>query len=147
MASWSEIQRDAPEFADRVLARFEAGANKTLATLRRDGAPRISATEAQFTDGQVCLGMIPGSAKLHDVRRDPRVALHSPTMDAPDSRPEDQPGDAKLAGVVVEAGTEPDLVLFQLDIAEAALIYLDGGELIIESWHPGRSHQRRSRII
>jgi len=48
MAGWSpgrEIEQDAPEFAARVRGRFEAGTNKTLATLRRDSSPRISAPE------------------------------------------------------------------------------------------------------
>ncbi len=37
-----------------------------------------STTELQSgSDGEVALGMIAGSVKLHDVRRDPRVALHS----------------------------------------------------------------------
>jgi len=34
MASWQELARDAPDFAARVRARFDAGTNKTLATLR-----------------------------------------------------------------------------------------------------------------
>jgi hypothetical protein len=41
----------------------------TLATLRRDGSPRISGTEVEFTDGQVWLGMMPGSLKALDLRR------------------------------------------------------------------------------
>jgi hypothetical protein len=41
----AQIEHDAPDFAARVRSRFEAGTNKTLATLRRDGAPRISASE------------------------------------------------------------------------------------------------------
>jgi hypothetical protein len=35
MATWGEIDRDVPDFAAEVLARFAAGANATLATLRR----------------------------------------------------------------------------------------------------------------
>jgi hypothetical protein len=36
MATWREIEQDAPEFADRVRALFQSGTNKTIATLRRD---------------------------------------------------------------------------------------------------------------
>ena len=32
MANWKEIESAAPDFADRVRGRFEAGTNKTLAT-------------------------------------------------------------------------------------------------------------------
>ncbi|MET0989584.1 MAG: pyridoxamine 5'-phosphate oxidase family protein, partial [Glaciihabitans sp.] len=81
MSTWAELVADAPEFAARVRDVFESGTNKTMATLKRDGSPRISGTELEFTDdGAITLGMMPGSVKLQDVRRDPRIALHSPTI-------------------------------------------------------------------
>ena len=83
MTSWKAIENDAAEFAAKVKARFEAGTNKTLATLRADGAPRISATECKFEDGELTLGMMEDSRKLIDVRRDPRVAIHGPTLEPP----------------------------------------------------------------
>ena len=76
MTTWGELRSDAPEFAACVRAAFEAGTNKTLATLRADGSPRISGSELAFDDHHVTLGMMPGSRKLADVERDPRVALH-----------------------------------------------------------------------
>ena len=94
MTTWADVEVDAPAFATRVRAIFEGGTNKTIATLRRDGSPRISATELSFEpDGQVRVGMMPGSVKLLDVRRDPRVAVHAPTLE-PD--PEGGPGDARV---------------------------------------------------
>ena len=72
---WAEVVADAPEFAQRVRERFDAGVHKTMATLRRDGSPRISGTELEFSDAEVTLGMMGCSLKLADVRRDPRVAL------------------------------------------------------------------------
>ena len=152
MASWTEIEQAVPQFAARVRGRFEAGTNKTLATLRRDGSPRISASEVQFTDGQVSLGMMGASMKLRDVRRDPRVALHSPTLEPPADDPHRWPGDAKLAGVLVEVAAPPDTPhlgagFFRLDVTESVLTYL--GEppdhLVIESWHPGGGYRRRTR--
>ena len=148
MATWGEIEDDVPDFAAKVLARFKAGANTTLATVRRDGGPRISATEVTFQAGQVNFAMIPGSVKLQDIRLDPRVALHSPTTDAADSRPEEQPGDAKLAGTLVQTKLLPDGVMFRMDITEAAFIRLEeGSQLVIESWDPHRKFLRRSRSI
>src|ERR1035441_1738061 len=68
--SWSKIEQDSPDFALRVRGCFDAGTNKTLATLRRDGAPRISASETEFSsDGEITVGMMSGSTKLLDVRR------------------------------------------------------------------------------
>jgi hypothetical protein len=151
MASWQQIENDAAEFAARVRARFDAGTNKTIATLRRDGAPRISGTELQFTDGQVTLGMMGGSMKLLDVRRDPRVAIHSPTIEPPPGGPNEWPGDAKIAGTVVETPLPPDSpnegAGFTVDIAEVVLTYVGtpADHLVIETWHPGRGWQRRTR--
>jgi hypothetical protein len=155
MASWYEVVRDAPEFAARVRARFDAGTNKTLATLRRDGSPRISGTELRFTDAQVSLGMMPDSVKLADVRRDRRVAVHSPTLEPP-ADAGSWLGDAKLAGALVDAepvGDEPPgAASFVLDITEVVLTYVTSSEpggpvdlLVVESWHPGTGHRRHTR--
>ncbi|MBV9854766.1 MAG: pyridoxamine 5'-phosphate oxidase family protein [Streptosporangiaceae bacterium] len=147
MATWDELERDVPGFAAKVQGRFLAGANATLATVRRDGAPRISGTELTFADGQVRLAMMADSVKLYDVRRDPRVALHSPTTDAPGSRPDEQPGDAKLAGTLLQTESLPDGAMFRLDITEAVFTFLRGDQLTIESWDPGRKLRRRTRPI
>jgi hypothetical protein len=153
MASWHEIEKDAPAFAQRVKALFDAGTNKTIATLRRDGSPRISATEAAFQDGELTFGMMADSMKLRDIRRDPRIAMHAPTIEPPIDNPESGPGDAKLAGVVVELPHPPDWPhgdeagLFRIDIHEVALTYVGvpADHLVIESWHTGRGHTRRTR--
>ena len=152
MAAWAEIEADAPDFADRVRTRFTAGTNKTIATLRRDGSPRISASEVEFADGEVTLGMMGGSVKLLDVRRDPRIAVHCPTLEPPQGDVSSWLGDAKLAGTVVETGppagnAQPGAGFFRLDITEVVLTYVGtpADHLVIESWHPGRGWQHRTR--
>jgi hypothetical protein len=152
MASWQEIEKDFAEFAARVRARFDAGTNKTIATLRRDGAPRISATELVFVDGEVTLGMMGGSMKLLDVRRDPRVAVHSPTLEPPADAPEKWPGDAKLAGRLVETeapadSPQPGAGYFRVDVTEVSLTYVGqpADHLVIESWDATRGYRRRER--
>jgi hypothetical protein len=152
MASWHEIEKDAAEFAAKVKARFQSGTNKTIATLRRDGSPRISASEAGFVDGELVLGMMPGSMKLLDVRRDPRIAIHSPTIEPPESAPQDWPGDAKMSGRAVETPPPADNPYegaghFRLDITEVVLTYVGdpADHLVIESWHAGRGYRRRTR--
>ena len=152
MASWHDIEEDAAEFAAKVKERFEAGTNKTLATLRRDGSPRISASEAAFQDGELTFGMMSGSMKLLDVRRDPRIAMHSPTLEPP-ADPRTWSGDAKLSGRAVEIDPPPDSPFpdsgyFRFDITEAVLTYVAGDppdHLVIESWHADRGHTRRTR--
>lgn len=151
MATWQDIEADAPEFAERVRSRFAAGIHKTIATLRKDGSPRISGSELDFKDGEVTLGMMGGSMKLLDVRRDPRIAVHSPSLDPPED-PTTWVGDAKFSGRAVEVappadGAEPGAGYFRIDIAEVALTYVGtpADHLVIESWHEGRGYRRRTR--
>lgn len=151
MATWREIEEAAPGFARRVRSRFEAGTNKTIATLRADGAPRISGSELEFAGGEVTLGMMSGSRKLADVRRDPRIAIHCPTIEPPGDGPEHWEGDAKLAGLAVETGPpgqdDEQGAAFRIDITEVVLTYVGtpADHLVIESWQPGRGWQRRTR--
>ena len=149
MSSWADIVNDAPDFARRLRAVFDAGTNKTIATLRTDGSPRISGTELVIDDQRVLLGAMPHSRKLADLERDPRVALHSPTLEPPaDVRA--WAGDGKLSGTVVAVPPPkgmPDGAYFELDITEAVLTSIapSGTELRIESWHPGRGYRERLR--
>jgi len=146
---WSTVEADAPDLAARVRAVFDAGTNKTIATIRADGSPRISGTELSFDGGRVTLGMMPGSRKLADVRRDSRVAVHSPTLEPPAGSL--GAGDAKLAGRLVEFVPEqnpvPGAAHFEVDLTEVALTSLNaaGDRLVIESWHPGRGYERVER--
>jgi hypothetical protein len=150
VASWEQFAAAEPEFSERVRARFMERKHSTLATLRRDGSPRISGTEVAFKGGELLLGMMAGSMKARDVRRDPRLALHSPTEDPPKGDPSSWPGEAKLAGRAIEV-TKPDRAdeghWFRLEITE--VVHIRVGEppdhLMIESWHPERGFEQRVR--
>ena len=138
-----------PDFADHVRRCFAIRKHATLATLRRDGSPRISGTEVEFADdGEIHLGMMSGSLKALDLRRDPRLALHCPTVDAPESDPTSWLGDAKIAGRGVEV-TDPAPAdgshRFRIDVAEVVLTTVGGDHLVIRSWHPGRGIEIRKR--
>jgi hypothetical protein len=153
MSSWSAVEAAAPDFAAAVKARFTAGTNKTLATLREDGSPRISASELEFAEtGEVTLGMMAGSVKLLDVRRDPRVAIHCPTLEPDSDDPGGWGGDAKLAGRLVEIEPPVDTPhvgagFFRLDVTEAVLTRVGSpaDHLVIESWHERGGYRRRTR--
>jgi hypothetical protein len=148
MPAWDDVVRDAPDLAREVRARFGVRKHATLATLRRDGAPRISGTEVEFAGGQVVLGSMAGARKADDLRRDPRLAIHSPTTD-PD--PDDQtawPGEAKIAGTAVEYdGPGDGTYRFRVDVTEVVLttIGTPPDHLVVESWHPGRGVERVER--
>ena len=152
MARWSEIEREAPELAVRVRKLFDAHRHKTLATIRKDGSPRISGTEVEFTDdGDVRLGMMPDSLKLRDVQRDPRVAVHSGSSDPDDDNPAAWPGDAKFAGRLepiaesIKSGPPGDY--FSVDFTEVVTTRVgeSGDHLVIESWHPDRGVEIHKR--
>ena len=151
MASWTEFASAEPVLARRVEERFHIRKHKTLATLRKDGSPRISGIEVEFADGEVFVGMMPGSLKLHDLERDPRLALHSPTEDPPAGDPQGWAGEAKVAGFAVEVDTPDSPVAggrrFRIDITEAVFTHLNeaGDQLVVESWHPGSGTRRLER--
>ena len=141
MASWREFEAEAPELAARALAYLEAGTHKTLATLRKDGSPRISGTEAEIVDGELQFGSMLNAVKARDLLRDGRFALHSASASPPD-----WDGDAKVAGVAVEAAREGSHT-FRGDIREVVVISLneERTKLVVESWHEGRGTSRIER--
>jgi hypothetical protein len=144
MASWSEVEAQAPELAARAREFFDAFKHKTLATLRRDGSPRISGSELEIEDGEMWLGSMSRAVKALDLQRDPRFALHSGSRD-PDAG---WTGDAKIAGRAIEV-TEPDATShrFRLDITELVVVSLGdpADHIVIESWHEGRGLKRVRR--
>jgi hypothetical protein len=144
MATWSEFAAAAPELAERVKARFDAHKHKTMATLRKDGSPRISGTECRFEDGELWIGSMWKAVKALDLQRDPRFAMHSATVD-----PDDWGGEAKIAGTAEEivdedeirrrngeAGENGPSHAFRLDINEVSTVGLNDAKtkLVIEVW-------------
>jgi hypothetical protein len=148
MPSWSEFEAAAPELAARVRALLDAHTHKTIATLRRDGSPRISGTETALKDGELWIGSMWQARKAHDLQRDARFALHSGS-----DEPAEWKGDAKLAGVAEEV-TDPERVreingdaagggpshLFRLDLREVSTVGLNESRtgIVIEAWTPDR---------
>ncbi|HEY6748777.1 MAG TPA: pyridoxamine 5'-phosphate oxidase family protein [Mycobacteriales bacterium] len=164
MARWGEFTEEAPEFAARVRAVLDRHKHKTMATLRRDGAPRISGAEVHFAGPDVFTGSMPGAVKGQDLRRDPRVAFHSASEDADPQDPGSWVGDAKFAGRAVlvtdpaeiaafwtaySGATPPDpdaSDLFRIEVDEVVLTWIDPPEtMVIESWHDGTGYRRRTR--
>ena len=155
MPSWSDVEAEAPELAALARRFLDALVHKTLATLRRDGSPRISGTEVVFAEGELWLGSMWRSLKALDLQRDPRFALHSGSADPPEWT-----GDAKLAGraeEVTDPGRKATIIgddappgsshLFRADITELAVVRLGdpADHLVIETWHAGRGITRRER--
>jgi len=149
VAHWGDFVAADAGFATHVRRCFAIRKHATLATLRRDGSPRISGTEVEFEDDtDLYRGMMAGSRKALDLRRDPRLALHCPTEDAPDGDPTSWLGDAKIAGLGVEVtdpASEDGSHRFRLDLSEVVLTTVAGDSLVIRSWHPDRGVEIRER--
>ncbi|MBB4930366.1 hypothetical protein F4561_001186 [Lipingzhangella halophila] len=150
---WQEFADEAPELAAGIRARFEAATHHVLATLRANGAPRVSGTEVQYKDPDLWIGSMPGAVKARDLQRDGRFALHAHPGD-PDGGSMAE-GDAKLSGVAVEADEDAKRAAFQegdvphafrLLLTGAVLTSVETDQLVIRSWHEGKgvSEVRRS---
>src|SRR5918912_1137427 len=130
MARWSEVEAQAPELAALARTLLDAHVHKTIATLRRDGSPRISGIEVRFDDGDLWTGSMWQAVKALDLQRDPRYALHSGSND-----PKDWKGDAKIAdraeeitdlerkAQIVGGAAPPDAShAFRLDVTELVVV-------------------------
>ncbi|QZY16527.1 pyridoxamine 5'-phosphate oxidase family protein [Streptomyces decoyicus] len=144
---WSVVRAVVPEFAGRVQERFGAYRHHVFATLRKDGAPRLTGLEADFRHGELWLGMMVGSRKVLDLRRDPRFSLHANPGPGADL----SGGDVRVSGRAVEV-TDPEVVaryaavvkppepfhLFRAELTEAVRTYVEDSYVVLESWVPGR---------
>ena len=150
VTAWQDFQEAEPEFAQRVRELFDAHRHKTMATLRADGSPRISGIETVFENGQLVFGSMPNARKGADLRRDPRFALHSATVDPVEGAEAQWPGEAKISGQAIPAGplTEgPDGDRFQADIAEVVHTHLNekATMLVVEWWTPAHGLRKIER--
>jgi hypothetical protein len=121
-----------------VRALFDAHRHKTIATLRLDGSPRISGIEAAFEDGELVFGSMALARKGADLRRDPRFALHSATVDPVEGSESEWPGEAKITGRAIIAGpiTPGAGDRFRADIVEVVHTHLNAQAtaLVVEWW-------------
>jgi hypothetical protein len=141
---WERFLDDAPELARRVRDRFAANLHHVIGTVRPSGAPRLSGTEVRIEPTGVTIGMMAGSRKLADVRRDPRVELHSAPLED-----ELRTGDARLIGRLIERDDllpdHPGAGHFDLLVDRVVLTRVEDGHLVVTSWDPelGLREQRR----
>jgi hypothetical protein len=81
---WEALQRQRPDLAERgraIFFNFGVGLG-FLATVRRDGGPRVHPISPVLTSGGIYGLILPGP-KLNDLRRDGRYALHTETIPPP----------------------------------------------------------------
>ncbi|MER5961819.1 pyridoxamine 5'-phosphate oxidase family protein [Streptomyces sp. NPDC002057] len=152
--TWSAFEAAEPEFAATVRERFGQHTHHALATVRKDGSPRLSGIEAGFRFDELWLGMMPNSRKALDLRRDPRLAL----LANPGPGTDMGGGDVRVSGraveitdpgtiarYVAEAGDPQPFHLFRVEPTEVVRTWVDGDELVVRTWTPGRSSRTLRR--
>lgn len=143
--NWAAFEKAEPELAAAVRDRFLQYPHHVLATLRKDGSPRVTGLTVDIRGGELWLGMMPGSMKAKDLQRDPRFALHA-NPGAGDAMPD---GDVRISGRAVEVVDPPELHryaeeadtphpfhLFHAELTEVVRTDVDGDELVLRSWTP-----------
>lgn len=145
MASWAEFEAAQPEFARRARKLLTTRKHLTMATLRRDGSPRISGTEVQFEDGELWIGSMAGALKAKDLLRDGRVAIHGPTHEP--TAGGRWRGEAKIAGRAVSVPTTDGSHRFSIDVDEVVITHLNAARdrLVIEAWNAERGYSKTER--
>src|SRR4051794_25836332 len=78
--SWKSLEEQQPELAAFGAERLN-GNVAYLATVRKDGSPRVHPLTPIIGQGHLFVFMEPTSPKGHDLRRDRRYAIHCSVSD------------------------------------------------------------------
>jgi Pyridoxamine 5'-phosphate oxidase len=158
---WSDIEHAQPRLAGLAMERLIDLGVVLVATIRRDGTPRLSPVEPYVLDGDLWLSMMWQSAKARDLLRDPRILVHSviTSRDGAEgelkirgtARQEHDPlVQRRYAGAVAASlGWNPQpgrFHLFAVDISQVAFIRYDTGtgDQYVAMWPPGQEFIRRA---
>ena len=147
MATWATFIESGGDVA-RVAADRLLGQVSYLATVRRNGAPRVHPVSTLVHDGQLFVRMYPTSPKVKDLLRDPRYSLHSQVEDS-----EGTGGEVSVSGVAsmmedddwivraFEGISDPDperYVVFTFDVENVRVTLYPGEETVRKSWSDDR---------
>jgi hypothetical protein len=157
---WREFAEEAPRLARLGRARLIEPGVVLVGTIRRDGTPRISPVEPLLWEGDLWLSMLLGSYKASDLRRDPRILVHSIVTSRDGGH-----GEYKVRGTAVaetatelqagyaaqvrdELGWEPvpgQFHLFRVDLADVTFIRYEQetGDQFVTRWPAGHEFVRR----
>ncbi len=140
MATWAEFANAAPEMAALGLELRSRFGLAFLATVRKDGSPRLHPVCPFVVRGRLFIATYPTSPKRHDLKRDGRYVLHM--LPGENDAEFQVRGRARLVTDTEtrtmamaegpEAGIQPDgellnlkpeELLFEYDIEEAMMAY------------------------
>jgi hypothetical protein len=161
MSTYAEFEAAAPTLATPIRERLQEAGLTFLATIRRDGSPRISPIEVEFIDGHLYFGSMPEAQKARDLARDPRCSLITPIIDKKDMRGEGKlVAEARLVTDVAEAervlhtsaegnGGDPEDLLgspvYEILVRGASWQYVENDAWTTKSWKEGDHVRTRVR--
>ncbi|HUI88248.1 MAG TPA: pyridoxamine 5'-phosphate oxidase family protein [Anaerolineales bacterium] len=141
--SWSRLESQAPDLAAFGKERLH---NKVayLATIRKDGSPRVHPFTPIIGEGHFFVFMEPTSPKGHDLRRDGRYAVHCSVTDTSGKSGEviitgkaKFIEDAKLRALAVKIcpyKPAERYILFEFDVKSVTTTEYPGGEPVRKHW-------------
>ncbi len=141
--SWKTFESESPEIAEFGKARLH---NKVayLATIRKDGSPRVHPFTPIIGEGHFFAFMEPTSPKGHDLRRDDRYSVHCSVTDTSGESGEfivtgrakfiDDPELRALAVRIAPYNPAERYVLFEFDIESAMMTEYKDGQAVHRYW-------------
>lgn len=136
---WKEFAEAAPDLAavgQALLFQFKVGL-AFLATVRRDGAPRLHPVCPVLSNGRLWVLITPTSPKRHDLGRDGRFALQS--------FPQPKPGSDEF--YVTGRAEIVDEPARRADILRDARHMADASEVVFELWVDRVMHTRWEHVL
>jgi general stress protein 26 len=144
--SWKALEEQEPELAAFGLERLN-GKVSYLATIRKDGSPRVHPMTPIIGEGRFFVFMEPTSPKGHDIRRDGRYAIHCAVSNTTGESGEfiltgrarlvEDPQVRVLAASISSYAPAERYILFEFDLETAAsTVYTDKGA-VRRRWNRG----------
>lgn len=141
--SWKLLEDQQPDLAAFGAERLN-GCIAYLATVRKDGSPRVHPVTPIIGQGHLFVFMEPNSPKGHDLQRDGRYALHCSVTDSSGASGEFRvlgqahlTNDAELRALAARLASYSPAgryVLFEFDLEGAASTIYPDGQPVRRSW-------------
>jgi Pyridoxamine 5'-phosphate oxidase len=157
---WADLETEQPRLAKLGRKKLAGPGVVLVATIRRDGSPRVSPVEPLFWRSELWLSMGWESRKAKDLLRDPRILVHSVV-----TNPSGEEGEYKLRGratvvedhgiqaefsreVTARLGWTPEVGrfhLFRVDVEDVTFIHWDEttNDQFVTRWPEGVEFVRR----
>lgn len=145
--SWKLLEEQQPALAAFGAERLN-GRVAYLATLRKDGSPRVHPMTPIIGRGHLFVFMEPASPKGHDLRRDGRYAIHCAVNDTSGESGEftitgqahlvNDADQRALAVKLARYAPRDRYILFEFDVESASSTTYPGDQPVRQFWKPTR---------